>query len=153
MLRSSKLDEGGPNVRPVPITVATAVTVLCLVFPSPTPADYEGSGSAEHRVTRQKWEDLQWVGDSVASVKENASVYERLHRPIVLRGRIVEQLGPDRYQFEDTSGSIRIDADPGVFPSAKVDENTLVDVIGNVDVEYVEGMELDVAYIRVVSRQ
>lgn len=140
-------------MRSISILAATAATVLCILIPTPAPADFIGAGSAEHHVAGQKWADLTWTGDSVASVKENAVTYERLNRPIVLRGRIVTQLGPDRYQFEDDSGSIRIDADPKVFPQQPIDDKTLVDIIGNVDMMFVTELEIDVDTIRIISLQ
>ena len=124
-----------------------------LLIPDVALAQYEGPGSGEHAAKElPPVEQLRWEGDSVESVKEFAATYEKLHRPIVLRGHIVEQVGPDRYRFEDTSGSIRIDADPGRFPSPPINENTTVDIIGNVDQRYVNEVEIDVSHIRVVSR-
>ena len=133
--------------------IAIVVVGSVVLGPRASFAQYDGPGSAEHAVKPLPPVDqLRWDGASVKSVEEFATTYEKLHRPIVLRGRIVEQLGPDRYLFEDDSGRIRIDADPGLFPSPPINENTTVDIVGNVDQQHVQGIEIDVVQIRVVSR-
>ena len=137
--------------------ILNAVAVIAMagavVGPRASLAQFDGPGSGVHAVKPlPPVDELRWEGDSVKSVEEFAEDYEKQNRPVVLRGRIVEQLSPDRYMFEDTSGRIRIDADPHLFPSPPINENTTVDIVGNVDQQHMKGVEIDVAQIRVVSR-
>ncbi|MET3230969.1 UNVERIFIED_ORG: uncharacterized protein (TIGR00156 family) [Burkholderia sp. 1263] len=71
---------------------------------------------------------------------------------VVLRGRLVKQLGGDRYQFADSTGQIQVDIDHRRWPAGQpISDTSLVELRGEYDKELVGTSEVDVHEIRVIK--
>ena len=94
----------------------------------------------------------QYVGPSAQKSLE--SVSEILKNPIdgqrvVLRGYLVKQVGVEKYLFSDNTGEIRVEIDAEGFRGLTVDEKTRVELIGEVEKDFLHSPEIDVDVISV----
>jgi len=95
----------------------------------------------------------QAKADTVKEVLDNARAYDAQERDVRLIGRITKQVSPDRFEFTDETGTIRIEIDPEDFPLAPIDETTLVEIMGEVEAEFLKSPEIEVQIIRVLPPQ
>ena len=94
----------------------------------------------------------QYVGPSAQKSLE--SVSEILKNPIddqrvVLRGYLLKHVGVEKYLFSDDTGEIRVEIDAEDFRGLTLDEKTRVEIIGEVEKEFLESPEIDVNVISV----
>jgi uncharacterized protein (TIGR00156 family) len=86
----------------------------------------------------------------------NADVKSILANPVddtwvTLKGHILQKVGRDKYMFSDGTGQIRLDIDDKYFPAGvSITPKTLVQISGEVDVEYYRSPEIDVKKIVVL---
>jgi uncharacterized protein (TIGR00156 family) len=67
---------------------------------------------------------------------------------VTLKGRITKHLGSDKYIFTDGTGRIQLDIDDKYFPSeAPITPETVVQISGEVDAEFLRSPEIDVKQI------
>ena len=90
------------------------------------------------------------------SRSSTASVAEILKNPldnqrVVLRGKILRRLGGDKYLFSDGSAEIIVDIDDNEWPSQPVNENTVIELTGKVDVEFLRPTEIDVKRLKIAN--
>lgn len=90
-----------------------------------------------------------------ASIRAS-TVAEILKNPVddqrvTLRGKIIRQVGDDKYIFTDGTGEIRVDIDQREFPQQPINENTTIEVFGEVDTEFMQSAEIDIKSIRIVQ--
>lgn len=72
---------------------------------------------------------------------------------VKVQGKLLSHKGGDDYEFADASGKMTVEIDPELFPQgASVDQNTMVELIGEFDKETFGESTLDVQQIRVVSK-
>jgi len=72
---------------------------------------------------------------------------------VKVQGKLLSHKGGDDYEFADASGKMTVEIDPELFPQgASVDQNTVVELIGEFDKETFGESTLDVQQIRVVSK-
>ena len=55
--------------------------------------------------------------------------------PVALRGKIVQAVRKEKYEFRDDTGTIMVEIDREVWRGISVDENTTVEIRGRVDRE------------------
>lgn len=68
---------------------------------------------------------------------------------VTLRGQITRRLYGDKYIFADSTGEIRVDIDQDEWPAGQpINEKTLVEIIGKVDVDWGRVTEIDVKVVR-----
>jgi len=70
-------------------------------------------------------------GADVITVAEARTLRDDM--PVILRGRILQFLGNERYLFEDETGSIIIEIESRLWRNITVDENDLVEISGEID--------------------
>lgn len=71
---------------------------------------------------------------------------------VKLKGKLLNHKGGEEYEFADQSGKMTVEIDAKRFPEgAKIDQNTLVELIGEFDKETFGESTLDVKQIRVVT--
>jgi uncharacterized protein (TIGR00156 family) len=92
----------------------------------------------------------QAKADTVQDIIDNARAYDSQDRDVRLRGRITKQLSQDRFEFTDATGTIRVEIDPDDFPLEPIDENTPVEIMGEVEAAYFESPEIEVEVLRVL---
>ncbi|WP_257265130.1 YgiW/YdeI family stress tolerance OB fold protein [Endozoicomonas sp. ONNA2] len=71
---------------------------------------------------------------------------------VVLKGHLVRKLKHESYLFNDGTGEITADIDDNVFPPQPVNASTKVELIGEVDVDRLSGVEIDVKSLRIISQ-
>jgi uncharacterized protein (TIGR00156 family) len=70
-----------------------------------------------------------------------------------VQGKLLNHKGGDDYEFADASGKMTVEIEPELFPQgAAVDQNTVVELIGEFDKETFGESTLDVQQIKVVSK-
>lgn len=85
---------------------------------------------------------------TVAEVLKNGTDDQR----VTLRGQIVRRLYGDKYIFSDSTGEIRIDIDQDEWPAGQpINEKTMVEIIGKVDVDWGRVTEVDVKVLRIAK--
>jgi uncharacterized protein (TIGR00156 family) len=71
---------------------------------------------------------------------------------VVLRGQILRRVYGDKYIFSDGTGEIRVDIDQEEWPSGQpVNDKTIVEIIGKIDLDWGRVSEVDVKVLRVVK--
>lgn len=98
----------------------------------------------------------QYTGPS--DQKTASSVAEILKKPVddqkvVLTGVIVRKVSNEKYIFSDGTAEIRVEIDDKIFPPQKIDQNTRVEIHGEVEKDFLESPEIDVDVLRVASAQ
>lgn len=71
-------------------------------------------------------------------------------QPVVLRGRLQQRLKGDKYLFVSGSVSIRVEIDAEAQPPIPVTPQTLVEIEGEVEKDFLESPEVDVHRITVL---
>jgi uncharacterized protein (TIGR00156 family) len=72
-------------------------------------------------------------GPSVNAVTVEAAKGMRDDYPVILRGKIEQFLGDEKYLFADDSGSIVVEIDDKLWRGFSVDQNDVVEITGEVD--------------------
>ncbi|NYT37476.1 NirD/YgiW/YdeI family stress tolerance protein [Allopusillimonas soli] len=111
-----------------------ASACLCATLPLAAMADYAGPSNAPANPK---------VSDILAKPVDD--------QPVKLQGKLIKKIGDERYQFNDGSGTIEAEIDDDDMPRATVDENTLVEIVGEVDTSRYDPPEIDVDRVRIVN--
>lgn len=69
---------------------------------------------------------------------------------VTLEGHITKQLGNERFEFKDSTGTIQVEIDHEDWPTAQVSETTKVRLTGEVDKDR-DGVEIDVDRVDVIQ--
>lgn len=70
-----------------------------------------------------------------------------------LQGKLVNHKGGDDYEFADASGKITVEIDDDLFPQgAPIDQNTVVELVGEFDKNTFGDSTFDVTQIKVVTK-
>ena len=86
---------------------------------------------------------------TVQEVSDNALKLDRKDTMVKLKGFIIEQLGDDNYMFKDATGKIKVEIDKKRLPAATFNENTEMEIIGEVDYDLLEGTEIEVKNVEI----
>ena len=70
---------------------------------------------------------------------------------VLLRGVIVQKLGPKKYLFRDATGEIPVEIAEKRFPVDPVDEKTTVEITGEVEKDFRQPVEIDVDTMRILA--
>jgi uncharacterized protein (TIGR00156 family) len=84
-------------------------------------------------------------GPVVISVSEARSLSD--DAPVTLEGSIVRSLGKDKYEFQDSTGSITVEIDDDKWQGQRVGPQDTVILYGEVDKDLMQ-MEIDVKSLR-----
>lgn len=84
-----------------------------------------------------------YTGPTIAaSTVEQAKTFSD-DTPVVLTGKIIKNLGDEKYQFSDATGTITLDIDNDDWNGVMVNENDTVEIRGEVDKDMFN-LEIDV---------
>jgi uncharacterized protein (TIGR00156 family) len=109
--------------------------VLCtLLLVAPVWAQFSGPGATP-------------PANSVSAVLQHP--VDDMH--VVLRGHIIQQLTPEKYMFSDGKAQIRVEIDQHDFPKQTITPTTVVEIVGEVEKEFLLTPEIDVDYVRVIQ--
>lgn len=70
---------------------------------------------------------------------------------VVLRGNLTSQVTREKYMFTDGSGQIRVEIDEDVFPRHRIGPETVVEIYGEVENDYMQSPEIDVDRVLIVD--
>ncbi len=70
---------------------------------------------------------------------------------VVLRGTLVKQVSSDKYIFSDGAQEIRVEIDRDVFPARQIGPTTRVEIVGEVEKDFMTSPEIDVDTLRVID--
>lgn len=88
---------------------------------------------------------------SVKQVKEQAAELDKTDKLIKLQGYITEQINEDTYWFEDSSGRVWVEIDEDELPAKPFDEKTELTIVGEVDYDLLEEVEVEVERILAIK--
>jgi uncharacterized protein (TIGR00156 family) len=71
---------------------------------------------------------------------------------VLVRGRLTRKLRHEHYEFTDGTGTIRVEIDDEDFVRQTVTENTVVELYGELDVDYMSSPEIEVEWMRIVPK-
>lgn len=89
----------------------------------------------------------QYTGPSaepVARTVREVLAQPRDGRQVHLRGKLLRQVGPEKYLFADGTGEVRVEIDDALFLGRPVGEATPVELRGEVDSDFLEAVEVEV---------
>jgi uncharacterized protein (TIGR00156 family) len=71
---------------------------------------------------------------------------------VLVRGRLTRKLRSEHYEFTDGTGTIRVEIDDEDFVRQPVTEETVVELYGEIDVDFMTSPEIEVEWMRVVPK-
>lgn len=82
-----------------------------------------------------------------------ANVAELLKTPqdnqvVSLSGKLLKKVADEKYIFSDGSGEIRVEIDDELIMTVKVDNNTQITIVGEVEKDFMQDVEIDVKSIK-----
>lgn len=95
-----------------------------------------------------------YTGPSAVPMMSVAQVRSRAwdDQYVTLRGNIVQYMGDENYMFADSTGSIHVEIDHDKFPPGQqIGANTLVEISGEFDKEYLSHSKIDVKRLTILS--
>lgn len=98
-------------------------------------AQYTGPGSAGKLYT-------------CAEIKENASSLDKSDALVQLEGFIIERISKEDYWFQDETGRLLLEINEKDLPDQPFDEKTPLIIIGEVDYDVLEEVEIEVEEIQ-----
>lgn len=103
------------------------------VLAAPALAQYTGPSSAK----------VTTVADALKDAKDGVYVQ--------LQGKVVRQVGDEKYIFADKTGEIRVEIDAKDF-KAPVNAETVVEIRGEIEKDFLQSPEIDVDSLVVVGK-
>ncbi len=88
---------------------------------------------------------------TVKEIKDNASRLDRMDTLVKVQGLIVMQISKDTYEFKDNTGTILVEIDKKKLPAKPFDDKTELILIGEVDHDMLEPLELEVEELYFVN--
>ncbi len=88
--------------------------------------------------------------ENVAWIIDHAKFLEDQDAKVYLTGFIVRQVSKEKYTFQDESGSIRVEIEEQILPAEPFDDRTRVIILGELETEFMESPEIDVAEITII---
>ena len=116
------------------------VTLIGIFFFSQAKAQYSGVNSINNKKIR-----------TIKYVKDNANKLDRSDKAVKLQGYIIEQINTEDFWFQDATGKIEIEIEPENMPKIPFNEKTELIIIGEVDSDWLEGVEIEVDEIQFVK--
>lgn len=84
---------------------------------------------------------------SVKEIKDNASRLDRADSMVKLKGFVIKQINSDVYLFKDETGTINVEIEKESMPAKPFNDKTELILIGEVDYDFLEGVEIEVNQI------
>lgn len=116
------------------------VTVVALPLCGMASAQYVGPGGAGG-MARTPFT----ITDVLASPVDGQNVQ--------LRGRLLQKLNRNKYLFSDGKSQIRVEIDDDKFPKQPIDDRTDIQIMGEVEKDFMETPEIDVDQVEIVPPQ
>lgn len=88
--------------------------------------------------------------DRNAATVEAIMAQPKDDQDVVLQGRLLRKAGDEKYIFADGTGEITVEIDDDEMPRDPVDENTMVELRGEVDTDRDRPPKIDVDSVRIM---
>ena len=123
------------------VTAALAASALAVA----QPAGYTGPSSKPSAKAGATNFPLMTAKDLLAKGKDGQNVR--------LQGKLLNHKGGEDYEFADATGKMKVEIDDDRFPEGvRIDQNTVVELVGEFDKNTFGESALDVAQIKVVTK-
>ena len=123
------------------ITAAFAVSTFAIA----QPAGYTGPSSKPTAKATAANHPMMKAKDLLAKGKDGQMVR--------VQGKLLKHNGGDNYEFADASGKMKVEIDDRRFPEgARIDQNTVVEMVGEFDKNTFEDSALEVTQMKVVTK-
>ena len=114
--------------------IHTLMIALAMCISSISFADYTGPGAG---------------GEPTSVAAINKAPKDDMY--VVLEGKLLRKKKHETYIFSDGTGEIPVEIDDHLMPTQNINENSLVEIRGEVDAGVMETPEIDVKEIRVIK--
>ncbi len=114
------------------------VTVIVLFVSGNLYSQYTGPGTTAKFYT-------------VKEIKDKATRLDRSDELVKVKGYIIKQINKDTYEFKDNTGTILVDIDKKKLPTRLFDDKTELILIGEVDYDLLEPVEIEVEEVLFVN--
>jgi len=88
---------------------------------------------------------------TVKEIKDNASQLDKSDVLVKIEGFIVDRINDDTYWFQDSSGKIQVELEDDQIPEFPFDEKTKLIIVGEVDYDVLEEVEIEVEFIQLAK--
>ena len=95
----------------------------------------------------------QYVGPG--TMRNPTSLTEVIQSPVdgqtvQLRGKLLQKLNHNKYLFSDGKSQIRVQINSEIFPKQAIDDRTEVEVIGQIEKDFMDTAEIDATSVVVL---
>lgn len=95
----------------------------------------------------------QYVGPG--TMRNPTSLTEVIQSPVdgqtvQLRGKLLQKLNHNKYLFSDGKSQIRVQINSEIFPKQAIDDRTEVEVIGQIEKDFMDTAEIDASSVVVL---
>lgn len=95
----------------------------------------------------------QYVGPG--TMRNPTSLTEVIQSPVdgqtvQLRGKLLQKLNHNKYLFSDGKSQIRVQINSDIFPKQAIDDRTEVEVIGQIEKDFMDTAEIDATSVVVL---
>ena len=118
------------------------IIFVCYFSFNQAEAQFTGEGSINNKEIK-----------TIKYVKSNANKLDRSDLLVKLKGHITEQINHEDFWFRDSTGKIKIEIDLKNMPQTPFNDKTELIIIGEVDADWLEGVELEVEQIQFIKSQ
>ena len=116
--------------------VLTAAALLAVS----TLAAAQYSGEVAYKTAKRNTPTAASVADVLKTSQDDQLV--------TLKGKLLKKVADEKYIFSDGSGEIRVEIDDELINTLKVDNSTKVEIVGEVEKDFLEDLEIEVKSIK-----
>lgn len=88
---------------------------------------------------------------TVKQIKESASQLDKTDAIVKIEGFIIDRIDDDTYWFQDATGKIQVEIEKDQIPEFPFDEKTKLIIVGEVDYDVLEEVEIEVEFIQLAK--
>lgn len=96
----------------------------------------------------------QFTGPGAQATPENVAAIVKNpvdDQKVRLQGFILRKVAHEKYIFSDGTAEIRVEIDDDKFPPQPITEKTKVEIDGEVEKDFMESVEIEVDFLRIVN--
>lgn len=117
-------------------SISFAIAFVAVLLNTPVFSQYTGPGGSGKLYT-------------CAEIQQNAAKLDKSDALVKVEGYIIERVSKEDYWFQDETGRIMLEIKEKNLPKEAFNESTLVEIIGEVDYDLLEEVEIEVEIIRI----
>lgn len=70
------------------------------------------------------------------------------NQQVMLQGVLLRKVGHEKYDFSDSTGTIRVEIDDKIFPREPIDDKARIEIHGEIEKDFMTSPEIDVDSVR-----